>query len=573
MPEADSMQPGRQFGGGRFTLIRMLGRGGMGIVWLARDGRLEEQVALKFLPPEVRENPPTLEHLRLETARSHLLTHPNIVRLHDFHEPPGEPAFISMEYIDGPSLHGVRAERPNGVLSWEYLRKILPQLCAALEYAHAENVIHRDLKPDNILIDSRGRAKLTDFGLAAAASDLARSASVGGGTLHYMSPQQLMGRYPDVTDDIYSLGAALYDLLTGSPPFQEDGLGLKILNETPEPIRDRLAARGIENRVPSDVAAMIMSCLAKEPAQRPQSAQAVRRWMEEAGDETSFAARPRPTPAASKPDRAKILRATVSVMVFLLLTEFVFWKMHTRRQAAPFPGRKLMSDERWTNSLGMVFVPVPNCEPLFCIWKTRVRDYQAMVAETGRTWEKPSFSQTPTDPAVNIKWNDARDFCQWLTQRERASGVIATNRYYRLPTDEEWSLAVTLDREPGETPKEKDGKVKDLYPWGTEWPPPRGSGNFDPRVGADDFPYTSPVGSFTPNLYGLYDMAGNAREWCEDLYAPGSKRHVVRGSAWFDAPQATLLSSRRALTPAQRHDDRYDYFGFRCVLATGERMP
>src|SRR5579884_1544561 len=111
MPDSNALRQGQSVGSGRFTLIRLLGRGGMGEVWLARDGRLEEQVALKFLPPDVRENPPMLEHLRLEVARSHRLTHPNIVRIFDFHEPAGEPAFISMEYVDGPSLNALKMEQ------------------------------------------------------------------------------------------------------------------------------------------------------------------------------------------------------------------------------------------------------------------------------------------------------------------------------------------------------------------------------------------------------------------------------------------------------------------------------
>jgi hypothetical protein len=572
MAEINPLQPGQRFGGGRYVLIRLLGRGGMGEVWLARDERLEQQVALKFLAAKVRENSPALDHLRLEAARSRRLTHPNIVRLYDFHEPPGEPAFLSIEYVEGSSLNALRFGSEKRVLTWEYLRGFLAQLCAALEYAHAENVIHRDIKPDNILIDSRGRLKLTDFGLAAMTTDLARSGSGhGGGTLNYMSPQQLEGKHPQATDDIYAVGATLYELLTGETPFCSGDIARQILHEQAEPLRQRLERLGIENDVPSDVAAMIMSCLGKDPEQRPPNAQSVASWLSPP-NEVAASNEPPAAPAADiAPTRAstKIIWAAVVLILLLTLGGGLLWKMHgPRAAAAAAPVSHFPAHERWTNSLGMIFVPVPECEPLFCIWKTRVQDYQAMVDATGRAWEKPSFPQEPTHPAVNIKWDDAVAFCDWLTARDRATNIIASNQYYRLPSDAEWSLAVGLRREPGKTPKERDSRTPGVFPWGTEYPPPPGTGNFDPKLHADEFPYTSPVGSFPSNAFGLFDMAGNAREWCEDRYAPGSERRVVRGSSWFDTPAVTLLSSRRALTPAERGDDRYDYFGFRCVLVT-----
>jgi hypothetical protein len=141
MSESSPLQAGQAVGASRFTLVRALGRGGMGEVWLAQDERLGEPVALKSLPPEVRADPVALDDLRRETARSHRLTHPNIVRIHDLHEEPGGLAFIAMEYVDGPTLSALRLEQPDRVLAWDLLKPLVEQLCAALDYAHGEKVL------------------------------------------------------------------------------------------------------------------------------------------------------------------------------------------------------------------------------------------------------------------------------------------------------------------------------------------------------------------------------------------------------------------------------------------------
>src|ERR1051326_1052171 len=576
MPNPNPLRSGKRVGGGRFLLTRPLGQGGMGEVWLALDEQLKERVALKFLPSEIRTNPSALEHLLREMAKGRRLAHPHIVRLYDLHQPLEEPAFIAMEYVDGPSLETLRMERENKVLSWDYLRKPVAQLCAALEYAHGEGVIHRDLKPDNLLIDSRGRLKLADFGVAAMVSELVRHGTQNADiTTAYVSPQQLQNKPPQVTDDVYALGATIYHLVTNQTPFENETS--KTWETAPEPPTQQLARIGIENPLPPDVEAMVMACLANEPGQRPQSVAAIAQWLgldiEDRGPTETVEAGQEETPSArdeeASPTNRKTMLVTGGVIVALaLLGGLLFWKArHAPRATAVhnWPGA-----QRWTNSLGMVFVPVAGVEPLFSIWKTRVQDYQAFVEATAHWWEKPSFAQGPTHPAVNIHWEDAKDFCGWLTQRERAAGVLGSNQFYRLPSDAEWSLAVGLGEEPGNTPKEKDGKIQGVYPWGKEWPPRRGAGNYGTDLNIDDFAYTSPVGTFSPNVYGLNDLGGNTREWRDAAYSPGSRRRVVRGGAWFDNPPGSLLSSRRLMTPTERHDNRYDYFGFRCVLVTGK---
>ena len=230
------------------------------------------------------------------------------------------------------------------------------------------------------------------------------------------------------------------------------------------------------------------------------------------------------------------------------------------------------------NSLGMKFVPVPGTEVLFCIWETRVQDYAAYAKASGGEPEKPHFEQGPTHPAVNVSWDDAQAFCKWLTEKEQVAGRITQKQRYRLPTDAEWSKAVGLPEESGDTPDAKSMKIKDVWPWGTTWPPPKGAGNYADETlkgcrdnlncikGYDDgYEYTSPVGSFKANQFDLYDLGGNAWEWCEDGYDNERKQRLLRGGSWDDYGPVTLLSSRRYIYTAAGR--LYD-FGFRCVLVS-----
>ncbi|MBG88678.1 MAG: hypothetical protein CMO80_17500, partial [Verrucomicrobiales bacterium] len=278
----DSVEPGQTLGNGRYHVERKLGQGGMGMVWLATDLHLSEEVALKFLSAEIQFDPSALDDMRRETARSRKLSHPNIVRIHDLHEYPDEAPFISMEYVDGVTLSQLKVEQAQRCLPWSTLQKMTEQLCSALDYAHRERLIHRDLKPSNLMLDSRGRLKLADFGIAAVASDSMSRVSVQGntsGTLAYMSPQQMDGCRPCVTDDIYALGATLYELLSSKPPFFRGDIPHQVCTLEPEPIEERLSEFGIENTVPGDVGAMIMACLGKEPTERPQSAAVIAEWI------------------------------------------------------------------------------------------------------------------------------------------------------------------------------------------------------------------------------------------------------------------------------------------------------
>jgi len=228
----------------------------------------------------------------------------------------------------------------------------------------------------------------------------------------------------------------------------------------------------------------------------------------------------------------------------------------------------------------MKFVPVRDANVLFCVWKTRVQDFEAFVRATGydatqgmcsfqgdgwspagNTWKNPGFTQTPMHPVCGVSWEDAKAFCKWLTEKERADGRLQASQEYRLPTEAEWNAAVGTGK----------------YPWGDQWPPPRNAGNYageESKAGApadwktisgydDGFARTSPVGNYNANAFGLFDLGGNLWEWCEDLYNRDGEEHVLRGASWYyDKPDRIQSSYRNKGDPGGRYDD----IGFRCVL-------
>ena len=260
---------------GRYTLTRTLGRGGMGIVWLARDDELERDVALKFLPESIVQDRAVLSELKRETKRSLELTHKNIVRIYDFvHDETS--GCISMEYIDGDTLSNLRADRPSKVFETHELTDWIKQLCDALDYAHNHaRIVHRDLKPSNVMLNARGELKVADFGIARHLSDSVSMLTTGhgtSGTLVYMSPQQLNGDRGTHLDDVYSLGATIYDLLTSKPPFYSGNIDRQVRENVPPPMGQRRKELQIEGGPISERwEKTVAACLQKDSARRPQS--------------------------------------------------------------------------------------------------------------------------------------------------------------------------------------------------------------------------------------------------------------------------------------------------------------
>ncbi len=600
-----------------YELTRVLGKGGFGITYLGEDSHLGRRVAVKELLPDgivarIKEGQVAAQSEELtsnwEWAKERFMEearvlasfkHPNIVEVHQLIEANGT-VYMVMDYIEGESYEA-RLRRIGREADEHSMRLILEPLLAGLEEVHAAGLLHRDIKPDNILLRRGIQPILLDFG--SARKLLEGTTPMTSLVTHGYSPieqYQVKGKQGPWTD-IYALGAVAARAITGEkPPMSADRMS--------DDDFVWLSYRGLDGFRPLFMQAIDWALRVK-PKDRPQN---ISEWRASFGwtPRASFPVR-RPAPvlrvkqvvpveapgnpgetpkppeeqAAAKTTHSPIVTVPelrvlktvrkfpfiVPVLLFLAasgLLTVVGGGLALLMRPSQAPPALVSADSTlaaaairpphkpavFENSLGMKFVPVPGTGLLFSIWDTRVQDYRAFVQATGRKWTKPSFAQEVNHPAVNVTWEDAKAFCQWLSAKE--------GREYRLPTDAEWSLAVGLPPETGSTPKEKDGNFKRNYPWGDTWPPPRGAGNYNRTLMADDYEKTSPVGAFPENIYGLYDISGNVWQWCEDWYDSFQRRRVLRGGAWNSCTQDILLSSFRYYSFP---NDEYDNIGFRCV--------
>jgi eukaryotic-like serine/threonine-protein kinase len=252
----------------RYEVVRKLGSGGFADVYLANDRLLGRQVALKVLSSRYAHDEQFVERFRREASSAAGLNHPNIVQIYDRGEAEGT-YYIAMEYLEGRSLKEIIVKY--APLSPELLMSVAVQILEALRFAHRRDVIHRDIKPQNIIIDNDGRVKVTDFGIARAgsASTMTEAGSILG-TAHYFSPEQAQGQPVEAASDLYSLGVVMYEMATGSLPFDGDNpvsIAMKHVHDRPP------APRSINPLIPENLEAVIMRSLGKRPIDRYLTAQ------------------------------------------------------------------------------------------------------------------------------------------------------------------------------------------------------------------------------------------------------------------------------------------------------------
>jgi tetratricopeptide (TPR) repeat protein/predicted Ser/Thr protein kinase len=329
--------------GHRYEILALLGEGGMGAVYKARDIELDRLVALKIIRPELTRNPEILKRFKQELILARQVTHRNVIRIFDLGQADGVK-FITMEYLEGQDLRAVLRER--GKMAPEEAARIILQICRALEVAHGEGVIHRDLKPQNIMLDANGRAYVMDFGIARSAY-LPGMTQTGAlvGTPEYMSPEQGKGEKLDERSDLFSLGVIFYELVTGQSPFySETPLATlwKRMQEKAKPLSE------VDPSVPQPLSDIIAKALEIEPEKRFASAKEMAKQLElwldpSAGSSTIIVPAPRTAAYWKWASAALALLLVAAAIAFRL-------KGPTKPKAAHAPVSVLVAD--FTNHTG-----------------------------------------------------------------------------------------------------------------------------------------------------------------------------------------------------------------------------
>jgi tetratricopeptide (TPR) repeat protein len=318
---------------GRYQILQMLGLGGMGAVYKAQDKELDRVIALKVIRPEIARHPEALARFRQELLTARQVTHKNVVRIFDIGESDGIK-FITMEFVAGRDLRSILEER--GQLPPTEAIAIMRQVCAALAAAHAENVIHRDLKPGNVMRDEQGRIVVMDFGLARTVDDSANMTRTGAivGTVEYMSPEQALAGKLDARSDLFTIGLIFYELLTGKIPYKADSALASLIKRTQE---RAIPAAELDSTIPKALSDILSKCLERDPGQRYQTAQEIIDRLDE------FEGR-RPSSiqvqAPRVPDKKWMLIAAGLVVVAVVAAGIIF---HLRSRGVPRQAQKPIS--------------------------------------------------------------------------------------------------------------------------------------------------------------------------------------------------------------------------------------
>jgi formylglycine-generating enzyme required for sulfatase activity len=552
-------------------------RGGMGEVWRAFDAKADRWVAVKLLPQELRGNTAEIARIRSQFKLVEQLDHPHICRLFDLNEHPVWGWYEVMRWIDGETLAEI-ATNAGGKLPYERVVRLLWPVSRALDHAHARNVLHRDIKPLNIMEDGEGKVHVIDFGLAAevrgSLSRVSRKFDGLSGTPQYLAPELWNEAPESPRSDQYALGVTAYELLAGRPPFKTDNLAILMA-------RTQTAEVPAIASIPEGAMSVLRRALAKERKERFASC----------AEFVKALANP-PQPSARTP--APVIRAQAASPVSPPSKPTTSSGSQPSPLKSPFSKTEAEAGQRaWAsylgrevyekNSLGMELALIPpgsfemgspksdkerrsNEDPVSV---TLTRPYWLGRTEvTRKQWKgvmgtEPWRSQSGTEdhPATEIWWEDASAFCRKLSGVREGSGWT-----YRLPTEAEWEWACrggTLTAFWfGNELNGRQANCDGNSPYGTSQKGPYKQG-------------TTAVGSYGANPFGLWDMHGNVWEWCADWYQqalPGGENpevtsggwlRVIRGGSWRDNAVFCRSAYRYGDEPGYRDNN----LGFRVLAA------
>jgi len=540
--------------GEHYRIERTLGAGGFAVVYLARDLNLKRKLAVKVLSPDLITSKTVLERFRREAETVAQLSHPHIVPLH-FIGQKDDLLYLAMECIDGGSLADW-IDR-DGKLKTEDAIRVISEVASALGYAHKRGVIHRDIKPHNVLIEAEtGRTLVTDFGIARTAEGSSLTASgMLVGTPAYLSPEQVTGAPTDHRADIYALGVMAYEMLTGQPPFTgptPTAVLMKRLSEAPTPIGR------LRPDVPPVLRDVIEGMLAQNPDERFQSGAEIVRAL---GGATPVSGHHGTAEIVMKNRQRKKSRRNLFISVgagAALLAAGLAWKFLGAPAAPVVPpvdaGMVVIpaGDYKIGSNTGPEVARPEHTVPLAAFGidtlEVTVGDYAKFVE--ARAALTPWGATRPDDrlPVTRVLFAEASSYCLW---KHRDGG--------RLPTEYEWEAAAR-------------GTEGRLFPWGSQAELGRANTASAQRPGP------APVGSFpsgrTPR--GVQDLIGNAWEWTSSRYAayPGGRPmdvsglyYVIRGGAFNTRDQDANAVLRGAVTPTtgNRAAD-LPWTGFRCAM-------